>query len=42
MDFSSWRYVCSATTNNPGKFDLWMELKTKDRTITIGNWKTVQ
>jgi hypothetical protein len=39
---SPWRYVASSPTNNPGKFDLWMELKTKNRTVVIGNWKAVE
>lgn len=39
---SPWRYVCSAPTNNPGKFDLWIELKTKSREVVIGNWKAVE
>jgi hypothetical protein len=41
LDFSSWRYVSSAPTNNPGKFDLWIQVGHKDRSITIGNWKAV-
>ena len=39
---SSWRYISSNPTNNAGKFDLWIELKTKNQTVTIGNWKTVE
>jgi len=41
FECSPWRYVSSSPTNNPGKFDLWLELKTKRQTVTIGNWKTV-
>lgn len=41
FDVSSWRYVSSSPTNNPGKFDLWIEVKTKRQTVTIGNWKAV-
>jgi hypothetical protein len=41
FEVSTWRYVSSAPTNNPGKFDLWMEVKTKSQTVTIGNWKAV-
>ncbi len=37
-----WRYVSSSPTNNPGKFDLWMELTTKKKTVVIGNWKAVE
>src|SRR5579859_2556744 len=39
---SSWRYVQSSPTNNPGKFDLWIELNLDNRVITIGNWKAVE
>jgi len=42
VDFSTWRYVSSSPTNNPGKFDLWIEIKTKDHAVTIGNWAAVQ
>ncbi|HEV2394180.1 MAG TPA: hypothetical protein VG146_17645 [Verrucomicrobiae bacterium] len=42
MDSSPWRYVSSAPTNNPGRFDLWMEVWTKTRKVTIGNWKEVE
>lgn len=42
LDFGSWRYVSTSPTNNPGKFDLWMDIRYHDRTVTIGNWKAVQ
>jgi len=42
FDASPWHYVSTAPTNNPGKFDLWMELKTKNRQVVIGNWKAVE
>jgi hypothetical protein len=38
----SWRYVRSSPTNNPGKFDLWIEIKTKHRATIIGNWKAAE
>ncbi len=38
---SPWRYISSAPTNNPGRFDLWMELQTRWQTVVIGNWKAV-
>lgn len=38
----TWRYISSAPTNNPGKFDLWIELRTKKRKIVIGNWKAAE
>lgn len=41
FEVSSWRYVSSSPANNPGKFDLWIEVKTKSQTVTIGNWKSV-
>ena len=42
LDFTSWRYVATAPTNNPGKFDLWMEIRGKKRSQIIGNWKRVE
>jgi hypothetical protein len=39
---SSWRYVSSSPTNNPGRFDLWIEVDTKSRTVVLGNWKSVE
>jgi hypothetical protein len=42
INISSWRYVSTSATNNPGKFDLWLELKWKDQSITIGNWKAAE
>jgi hypothetical protein len=41
FQISPWRYVSSSPTNNPGKFDLWIEVKTKRQAVTIGNWKAV-
>jgi hypothetical protein len=38
----SWRYVSSAPTNNPGRFDLWIEVGVGDRRVTIGNWKAAE
>jgi hypothetical protein len=37
-----WRYVSSSPTNNPGRFDLWIELKTRWQKVVIGNWKVVE
>lgn len=42
IDRGSWHYVSSAPTNNPGHFDLWIEVKAGDHKITIGNWKAVE
>jgi hypothetical protein len=38
----SWRYVSSAPTNNPGRFDLWIEVKANGQKVTIGNWRAVE
>ena len=35
---ASWRYNSSAPTHNPGKFDLWIELKTTRTNILVKNW----
>lgn len=35
---TSWCYVTTGATNNPGKFDLWMVLRTDERAVVIGNW----
>jgi|SRR5205823_6949073 len=40
--FSSWQYVSTAPTNNPVRFDLWIEIKADDKTNIIGNWKEVE
>lgn len=42
IDPGSWHYVSSAPTNNPGHFDLWIEVKASNHKITIGNWKSVE
>jgi hypothetical protein len=39
LDLESWRYVSTSPTNNPGKFDLWTDIRYRGRTIRIGNWK---
>jgi len=33
-----WRYVSTSPTNTPGRFDLWAELRDRDKTNIIGNW----
>ncbi len=35
---TSWCYVSTSATNNPGKYDLWMVLRTDERAVVIGNW----
>jgi hypothetical protein len=42
FDVSTWRYVSSAPVHNPGKFDLWIEIKTKSRSVTLGNWNEAE
>lgn len=38
---SSWCYVTTGATNNPGRFDLWMVIRTETREVTVGNWPAV-
>lgn len=38
IEISPWRYISSAPTHNPGKFDLWTELRVGERKTVIGNW----
>ena len=38
FEISPWRYVSSMPTHNPGKYDLWIEVKTSTQTVTLGNW----
>ena|SRR5437016_2590226 len=42
FEFSSWRYVSAAPTNNPGRFDLWIEVKVSDKAIVVGNWRAAE
>jgi hypothetical protein len=42
LQVSPWRYVSSSPTNNPGRFDLWIEIRTRSQTITIGNWAAAE
>jgi hypothetical protein len=42
VDISPWRYISSSPTNNPGRFDLWIDLEANHRKITIGNWTAVE
>ena len=39
---SPWRYVSTQPTNNPGKFDLWIEVSLNDRQIVVGNWRAAE
>jgi hypothetical protein len=34
-----WRYNVSNPTNNPGSFDLWVELDIAGKKEIVGNWK---
>jgi hypothetical protein len=42
FEFGPWQYVSSAPVHSPGKFDLWIEVKTKKHAMVIGNWKEVE
>ncbi len=42
FEVSPWRYVSSSPTNNPGRFDLWIEVKTPNRTVVVGNWPSAE
>ena len=33
-----WRYVSTTPTNNPGRFDVWAEIREGNRTNIVGNW----
>ncbi len=39
---SPWRYVTTQPTNNPGRFDLWIEVNVNDQHLVVGNWKRVE
>ena len=34
-----WHYNSSSPTNNPGSFDLWVEITMGPKKIVVGNWK---
>jgi hypothetical protein len=38
VELSSWRYNSSAPVHNPGAYDLWIEIRTAETNILIGNW----
>lgn len=38
IELSSWRYNSSAPVHNPGAYDLWIEVKTVQTNILLGNW----
>lgn len=42
FEFSPWRYLTNPAEHNPGKFDLWIEVKVAGRHFTIGNWQEVK
>ena len=35
-----WRYVSNNPTNNPGAFDLWVDIVIDGKTNRISNWST--
>jgi len=37
-DANPWRYVSTGATNNPGQFDLWVDIVAGGKTIRISNW----
>jgi hypothetical protein len=43
VDLNPWRYNSSSPTNNPGSYDLWVQLSIGGKTNLICNWsKQVQ
>jgi hypothetical protein len=38
LQISFWRYVSSSPTNNPGRYDLWLDLDANGQTSRVGNW----
>jgi len=38
IELGSWRYNQSSPVHNPGKYDLWIEIRTGLTNIVIGNW----
>lgn len=34
-----WHYNASSPTNNPGSFDLWVDITIGPKKFTVGNWK---
>ncbi len=37
-ELNPWRYVSSNPTNNPGTYDLWVDVLVGGKTYRIGNW----
>jgi hypothetical protein len=42
FEVGPWQYVSSAPVHNPGRFDLWVEVRTKKRKVVVGNWKEAE
>ena len=38
---SPWRYVTNPAEHNPGKFDVWVDIKVAGKHFRIGNWPEV-
>jgi hypothetical protein len=38
FQISTWRYISSSPTNNPGRYDLWLDVEANGQTTRIGNW----
>ena len=42
IHITPWRYNSSAPVHNPHGFDLWLELRTDETSLLIGNWKEAE
>ncbi|MEI9963171.1 MAG: hypothetical protein WDM76_19275 [Limisphaerales bacterium] len=38
LDVNPWRYNSANPTNNPGSFDLWVDILVRGKTNRISNW----
>ena len=38
FEIGTWQYNSSAPEHNPGTYDLWLRISTKETNIVIGNW----
>jgi hypothetical protein len=38
VGLNPWRYVSSGPTNNPGSYDLWVDLYIGGKTYRLSNW----
>jgi hypothetical protein len=42
FEYSPWRYATNPAEHNPGKYDVWVEVKVAGKQFTIGNWPEVR